>query len=109
MGVDYSAMLMYGVEVDSFKDAVEVLKHNNAISDEQEEEIINDGEIWQVENIKDISYQAYSYYSEYGGGVLGTYLTLDDINTPALEEIKANIDKLLPKSKCELHHFVQVH
>lgn len=108
MGVDYSAMLMYGVEVESFEYAVRELKRNNVISDEQEEEIINDGEIYQVENIEDISYQAYSYYSE-EGGVLGTYLTLDDINTPALEEIKNKIDKLLPKSKCRLHHFVQVH
>ena len=108
MGVDYSAMLMYGVEVDNFEEAVEVLKRNNAISEEQTEELINDGEIYQVENIEDISYQDYSYYSG-EGGVLGTYLTLDDINTPALEEIKKRIDSLLPKSKCELHHFVQVH
>lgn len=108
MGIDYSAMLMYGVEVDSFEDAVSELKHNNVVSEQQAEQIIEDGEIWGLEGAKDILYQTYSYYY-HCGGVLGVTLSLEDINTPALEEIKKRVDSLFPKSKCELHHFVQVY
>lgn len=108
MGVDYSAMLMYGVELESFEDAVAELQCNEVITEEQAEKLLKVGEIYDVEAAKDFYYQQYSYYCGYEG-VLGVTLSLSDINTPALEEIKKSINGLLPNSKCELHHFVQVH
>ncbi len=66
MGVDVRAFTMYGIEVDSLEDAVDVLLTAEAITEEEGKEAIENGEI-----PGEFNFEMYSYYSSENEGVLG--------------------------------------
>jgi hypothetical protein len=106
MSINYTSMIMYGKEFDSFECALSELLSSGMITEEGFHSALDYGGLNDSDGL--LTWQVYSYYSG-GSGVLGLEVSARDLYTQPREcdEWFDSVDEKLGKG-CELLEFVQV-
>lgn len=114
MGVDYTNVIMYGKEFDSFDEALAELEASGKLTPEDVEESKEDGNVWMLTDndghaTQILDWKYYNYFTG-GAGVLGECLSANILftNPEKVTHIKECVDGWLGAG-CEIHEFVMVY
>ena len=111
MGIDYTALLYVGKQFDDESEATDFLRDNLGLTDEEEQEIDNDGlSEFLYKNRFGLEGDILNYYTDRGGFVLGKQLNSHkyDLFLAEVQDAITHWNTLFPDVEADIIRAVQV-